>query len=289
MRWREYKANSMTNNILRPFIIGSKNIRGKIVKLDQALDQVLTSHDYNDAISKILGEALLAISLIGSDMKSGGILTLQFQSEGDIRIFVADVTGDLHIRGYVEYNDNIDFTNKNNAKDLFDKGYLVVTIDPADSNQRYQGIVEIKGDTISEMLTNYIVTSEQIETVIKVAVNKIDGKWVGGGLILQKLPSNEEEDLKLWEDAEVFANSVKDEELLSNEIDDLSLLKRLFGMHDVIAFDQRVVEAKCRCSHLKALKLLQTLDKEELETLKVDGKLIVKCQYCNKTNEFTHI
>lgn len=277
------------SNIIRPFIIDNKNFRGKLVRIDEALDSILSSHSYHDAISKILGESLVVLSMIGSDLKNGGIITLQFQSEGDIKIFVADITGELHLRGYVEYNENTNFSERSTAKSLFGNGYLVVTIDPAESHQRYQGIVDIKGENISDMLTNYITNSEQIPTYIKTLVKKENGKWRGAGLIIQKMPDSESSEVENWEELEIFASSVRDYELISDNISDTDLLTRLFGTHEVIAFEQRQIIAKCRCSHLRALKLLQSLDKEELESLKVDGKLIVKCNYCNKTNEFEHI
>jgi molecular chaperone Hsp33 len=63
--------------------------------------------------------------------------------------------------------------------------------------QRYQGIVEMKGDTLEAMAETYFRQSEQIPTVVRLAVAELidrdeDGKprhsWRAGGIVVQFLP-----------------------------------------------------------------------------------------------------
>jgi molecular chaperone Hsp33 len=65
-------------------------------------------------------------------------------------------------------------------------GYLAITIQPR-NGQRYQGIVEIIGDTLSECLEQYFLQSEQLPSRVWLAAN---GSQCGG-LFLQRLPAEQ--------------------------------------------------------------------------------------------------
>ncbi|MBN8828463.1 MAG: Hsp33 family molecular chaperone HslO [Sphingobacteriia bacterium] len=284
----------MANNFVRSFIIDTNNVRGKIVKLDNVIDNILKRQSYPDIISKLIGESMLALSMIGYDLKTDGIITLQFTTNNILKIFVADITASMNLRGYAEIAEEADFTKNYAFSEIMGKGQIVITIDPGGENStRYQGIVEINGNSVSEVITNYIINSEQINTVMKLHVEKVNGNWCGGGVIIQKMPKPSNSTLDEiddnWEELRIFTESVSEEELVNSELSNEDLLKRLYGTHDIVLFDKKEIGDKCRCSPLKALKVLKSLPEEELESLKVDGKVVIKCQFCNTETVFEHI
>ena len=73
---------------------------------------------------------------------------------------------------------------------------LALTIDQGAHTQRYQGIVQLDGDSLEEAARTYFRQSEQIPTDVRLAVAKLltpgDGgareHWRAGGLLAQFLP-----------------------------------------------------------------------------------------------------
>ena len=87
------------------FMIPSQHARGRAVRLDAVLDEILSAHDYPPPITHLLAEALVLIALIGSLLKEEGAqVTMQAQTEaGPVSLLACDYKdGDL--RGYVDFD-----------------------------------------------------------------------------------------------------------------------------------------------------------------------------------------
>ncbi|AZL15252.1 Hsp33 family molecular chaperone HslO [Rickettsiales endosymbiont of Stachyamoeba lipophora] len=269
---------------LRPFLVGSSNIRGKIVKAGKNLSEIIDKHRYPQAISNILFEALMIASMFGSDLKKDGIITIQMVSNKIIKHLVVDATDKLDLRGYVSFDpQELAEAQNPNFEDLLGQGNITITIDLGEGYDRYQGIAEITGSGVAEIFMNYISNSEQLPTIIKIAISD-DGDYRGGALMVQYIPGNSSilatnED---WREVEMFTNTITQEELLEENIDGKGLLKKLYNEHDVMVFDKKPLGNKCRCSHLRALKVIKSLPQEEIDSLKIDGKISVKCEFCKK-------
>ena len=64
------------------FTIPSRDARGRLVRLDSSLDEILSVHDYPAPITHLLAEALVLITLMGSLVKDDGSqVTMQAQTE----------------------------------------------------------------------------------------------------------------------------------------------------------------------------------------------------------------
>ncbi|MBV1900785.1 MAG: Hsp33 family molecular chaperone HslO, partial [Kordiimonadaceae bacterium] len=160
------------DNELRPFQIEGMDVRGRAVRLGTVADQILVAHDYPEPIARILGEMLVLASLLGSILKFEGIVTIQTKSGGPVPMLVADyermADGSGHLRGYADidhiklaaYGKNPSFNGLIGSK----SGYLALTIDQGEKMERYQGIVDLTGDSLSEVARNYFVNSEQTPT-----------------------------------------------------------------------------------------------------------------------------
>ena len=60
-----------------PFEVGALDLRGRLTRLGPALDEILTKHDYPAAVGKLLGEAIVLTTLLGSSLKFDGRFILQ--------------------------------------------------------------------------------------------------------------------------------------------------------------------------------------------------------------------
>lgn len=311
-------ANNNTGEIfldlVQPFLIDKSSVKGKLVRLGESLDIILHRHDYPEVVSKLLGEMLVVISMLGASLKIDGLLTAQMKSDGPVRFLVADCTSEAEIRGYAEYDEDklkalaaIKKPSEYTFKDIVGEGYLAITLDQGADMERYQGIVGLEGDSLIETLKSYYENSEQIDVALKVYVGQAyndSGKlsWVGGGIMVQKLPEeggikgpgkirldalNEDVADDNWNRAVAFVGTVRDYELLDPTLPPRDLLFKLFHEDGVWAFDSKPYKIGCRCSRERIQNILLTMPVDDIEHIKVDGAIKVTCQFCNKEEIFT--
>jgi molecular chaperone Hsp33 len=293
------------DNELLPFQIEGMDVRGRAIRLGTVVDLILKAHDYPDAVAKILGELLTLTGLLGSIMKFDGIVTVQTKSSGAVPMMVADFErredGVGRWRGYADIDqDKLSTYGKNPSfKGLIGSksGYLALTIDQGQDMERYQGIVDLQGESIAEIARNYFVNSEQTPTEIRMscARDKVTGHWRAGGIMVQHLARGEtgqerildRETQEHWERAGILMHSVKPAELLDPQLDLDTLLYRLYNEDGVRVFDAEHMVHACRCSRERLQTVLTQFDDTELQDMLIDGKIDVNCQFCNATYHFS--
>ena len=230
-------------------------------------------------------------------MKYEGIFTLQTKGDGPISLMVADVTSTGDVRGYAQFDaerlagaDTIDSAAPVPA--LLGDGYLAFTVDQGEHTERYQGIVELSGDTLSDGIQHYFRQSEQLDTGIKVAVAFTDLGWRGGALMLQRLPEDQVQQTlgsdvaDDWRRAMVLMGTCTDRELLDPNLPANDLLFRLFNEDGVRVWAPSDLNASCRCSRDRVATVLASLPRDEIADLKVNGNVEVTCEFCNSTYTF---
>lgn len=284
----------MTDNFYQSFQLESSHIRGRIVRLSGALDDILTAHDYPDDVLHLTGETMALGVMLSSMLKYDGIFTLQTKGDGPVTMLVADMTSDGKIRACASFKQDA-FPQagfKTNRAELLGNGYMAFTVDQGEYAERYQGIVELKPESLVSSVQSYFTQSEQIATGMVLSVGKVDGKWRACGIMLQQMPedtatynkdekSNVDEDD--WRRAMILLSSVKEEEPLSAEISADDLLFRLFHEEGVRVYDVHPLEKSCRCSPDRVEAILGTMAADDIEEITVDGKIVITCEFCSKS------
>lgn len=293
----------LTDDFVLPFQIEASRLRGRIVKLGPAIDEILTRHDYPPTVARFLAETATLAVLLASMLKYEGIFTLQTKGDGPIRLMVADVTSVGDVRAYAQFDPealakaerDVDIAP---AAALLGKGYIAFTVDQGQDTDRYQGIVELYGKTLTDCVQHYFRQSEQIDTGLTVSVDRevkpdgTPGQWRTGGIMIQRLPqeqglvaSDKEDD---WRRAMVLMASVTGDELLSTDLAASDLLYRLFHEDGVRIYDGHALRFGCRCSRERVETMLRSLPREEVQELKIDdGRVEVTCQFCSTDYHFT--
>lgn len=277
------------------FTVPGRNARGRTVRLGPVLDTILAAHDYPPAIRHLLAEALVLAALIGSLLKDeDSQLTIQAQTEGGIvDLLVCDYrAGEL--RGYVRHDpDRLAALGANPSLfALFGKGYLAVTFDLAARGQRYQGIVPLEGDSLAEACERYFGQSEQVPTLIRVAIRSGTDGCVAGGLLVQHLPEGEEGGERLharldhpdWEHVEIIAGSVRHDELVDRALPLEDLVWRIFHEEEEVRVTLGNPLARgCRCSpeHYRAI-LSRFPEEGRAEMRDESGAIVVDCAFCSR-------
>jgi molecular chaperone Hsp33 len=280
---------------LLSFTIPDRNARGRVVRLGPVLGKILAAHDYAPVIKRLLAEALVLTALLGGLLKrQGGQLTLQAQTEGGVvELMVCDYR-DGELRGYVKHNAGrvAELGEHPSLSELFGKGYLAVTFDIADGDTRYQGVVPLEGQSLTQAVENYFEQSEQVPTLIRTAVEARVADCVAGGMLVQHLAETEEGRDRLharldhpeWEHVAVLAHTVRPGELLDPKLSPEALVWRLFHEEPEIRVQPTAMLTRgCRCSVVHFEEVLARFPKEDRRDMRDEQGIIrVDCAFCSR-------
>ena len=261
------------------FLLPDHHVRGQIVQLDRSYQGVLANADYPPEVAVQLGQALAAVSALGSTIKLDGSIILQVQGDGPLHTLVAQANNAGEIRGLARGFENIDEEQGFGA--LLGQGRLVITID-GEGGRRYQGIVQLEGDRLAAVLGNYFDQSEQLRTHIHLAADPRQAAC----FLLQQLPGdNTGDQSELWQEALVLSQTLSDPELLT--LPARQILHRLFHELDVQLFEPAALSFRCRCSREKIVPaILQMGYPEAMALVETEGEIRADCEFCNRGYRF---
>lgn len=288
-------------DLIHPFQIEGVEVRGRLVRLAPAIDDILKRHNYPDAVSTLLGEALALVAALGGMLKFDGVLTLQTKGDGPIGMLLADWRSPGNLRGYASFDaakvETVLATGPATIDRLLGKGYLAFTIDQGPDMERYQGIVPIEGANLADAAARYFGQSEQINASFRIAAGKREGRWRASCLMIQRLPPSnpigappspkdvEREDA--WTRANLLIETVGAPELLDPALEANMLLYRLFHEDGVRVYTPQPVQARCRCDAARVRTVLRSFSAEELADMTIDGRITVTCEFCSAGYEFS--
>nr|WP_281380654.1 Hsp33 family molecular chaperone [Brevundimonas basaltis] len=285
-------AAPMADNLAAAFQIEGWPVRGRLVRLGETIDAILSAHAYPEPVAALLGEACVLAALIGSSLKFEGRLIVQAQGDGPVRYVVADYDTRGHLRGYCRFDEaevaaaSQGFARPG-AKTLLGGGLFVMTLDRGPDFERTQGITPIEGESLSLAAEHYFQQSEQIPTRVRLAVGAVTTgagtAWRAGGALIQLIAgdaargSTEE----AWDRSRALFQTLADDELIDPTVSPETLLFRLFHEDGVRLENPRALQAVCRCSKDRIGTVLSSFSPEErAEMVEPDGKIRVACEYC---------
>jgi molecular chaperone Hsp33 len=283
------------SDTLMGFTLPGRNARGRVVRMEGVLEEVLSAHDYPAPITHLLGEALVLAALMGGLIKGEQAqLTLQAQTQGGIvKLLVCDYRAGA-VRGYADFDGERLATLGANPSlaALFGEGYLAITFE-TEGRQRYQGIVPLEGDSLAEACESYFSQSEQIPTLIRVASRARVGGRMAAGLLVQHLPDGEEGRERLhvrldhpdWEHVAVLAGTISHDELLDPALSLEGIAWRLFHEEPEVRVQPGdKLSRGCRCSSAHYETIIARFPADEQDEMRgPDGIIAVDCAFCSKT------
>ncbi len=271
----------MENNQLNRYLFEDLSVRGELVQMSQPFQQIIASKDYPAPVQTLLGELLVATSLLTATLKFEGSITMQLQGDGPVSLAVINGDHDQKLRGVARFEGEI--ADDATLHQMMGKGHLVITIKPTKGEQ-YQGVVGLEGDTLSEVIEGYFERSEQLKTRIWIRTGEQDGQKHAAGMLLQVMPDGTGSD-EDFERLEQLTNTVKNEELFTLPAQEL--LYRLYNQEKVQLFPAQEVEFFCGCSRERSAGAILTIDRAEVEDiLKTEGIVSLQCDYCGSKYDF---
>jgi molecular chaperone Hsp33 len=283
------------DDLVAAFQIEDMPVRGRITRLSAAVDEVLAAHAYPDPVADLLGEACALAALVGSGLKSDGRLIVQAQGDGPVSYVVADYDASGALRGYCRFDPervaqaSEGFTRPG-ARALLGEGVFVMTVDPGEGMERYQGMTPIEGETLALCAEQYFSRSEQTPTRVRLAVGQVDvgegPHWRAGGILLQYIAGDDARGSTddAWTRAQALFETTGEDELIDPTVSTPLLLYRLFHEDGARLFEPKPVRAFCRCSPQRIEDLLRSFTAEERTGMvEPDGAIKVTCEYCSRS------
>lgn len=266
------------SDTLQRFLFENAAIRGELVRLDATWRAVLSKHDYPEPLARVMGEMMAAGALLAATLKFNGTLIMQIQGTGPVRLVVVECTAQFALRATAKWEGGLSDTD---FAALVGDGKFAITLDPKDGGTTYQGIVELRGRSVAEVLEHYMERSEQLGTKLVLAA---DG-GLACGLLLQKLPEGTSEDADAWNRVNQLAATLSSNELL--QLPFAAIVHRLFHEEDVRIFEPQPVHFECSCSRERVSGMLRMLGLDEVRSILAEqGQVEVGCEFCNQRYVF---
>ena len=277
---------------------------GRIVRLKSTLKTILDNHQYPADISNALSETTALAALMSAMLKFKGLFTLQIQGNGPVSLLVTDVSAEGKVRSAAKFDEEKLKKAKalRKTEDIIEQtphlvggGYMALTIDEQNGLPPYQGIVDLKGKNLTELALRYFKNSEQIDTLLKLFVQKSGKSYVAGGIILQPTPQKGGKENELsaqilaqtFEEAKVFIDSLQTKEMFDSSLSNDEILYRLFHQHNLQTSGVKTFKFGCRCSREKLKNTLLSFGKQEIDGLYDENNNIqATCQFCGQKYVF---
>ncbi|MDH5444068.1 MAG: Hsp33 family molecular chaperone HslO [Gammaproteobacteria bacterium] len=269
------------SDTLQRFLFEQAPIRGASVQLSATWQAILERHSYPKPVQDLLGEMMAAAALLSSTLKMKGRMTLQLQGEGPLKLMMVECIDGHALRGIAQCDEVV----PEDMPSLVGNGRLVITLEPEESKERYQSIVNLVGQSLSDALTDYLIRSEQLETYLWLSADHLHT----AGLMIQKLPSDwHEHEQLLWDKVYHLSATIKSEEML--HLPHQEIFHRLYHEEDVRIFEEEPICFRCTCTRDRVANMLRTLGHAEVkEIIKDQGGVRVACEFCNQKYEFDSV
>ncbi|MGO9444046.1 MAG: Hsp33 family molecular chaperone HslO [Thiobacillaceae bacterium] len=267
---------------LTRFVFEHAPVKGGIVHLSETWRIVKQHAEYPVPLKNVLGELLAAAALLTAGLKFDGSLILQLHGTGPVKLIVVEATSQRTLRATAKWDGEV---TEPSLAGLLGDGRFVMTLDQSKAGKlNYQGIVPLQGQSIAEILSHYMASSEQLETRIYLATND----HVAAGMLLQKLAARDVEDPDAWNRAAHLADTIRPDELLDLTANDILL--RLFHEETLRRFDQEPLAFRCTCTPERVSSMLTLLGREEVESILAEqGRVEVRCDFCDTMYTFDSV
>jgi len=273
-----------------PFHLDERPVRGRLVRLGPLADALLGRHDYQPEVAQLSGQAMALAAGLAAALKFEGSFSLQAKGDGPVSLLLADCTHAGALRGYAKVNqERLAGLEAPNAATLLGKGFLAFTCDQGPDMDRYQGIVAIEGETLTDMTGGYFRNSEQLDTYVRLACEKTPAGWRASALLMERVAGagwldqqmDQEQQQEAWQTATILARTISTDELLDDTLSGEQVLHRLFHAEGLRLDRPKPLSYGCRCSRDRLLNVLGGFSTDDLDHMADDGTITMTCEFCN--------
>ena len=320
--WKKIMKSSQKTSfkdMVLPFQLDLSDIRGRMARLDNVLDEVLSQHNYPPMIEALVAEMVLLTTLIGQTMKLRWKLSLQVRGDGPVRLIATDYYGPdvddqpARVRAYASFNAEKIEPSLDGFSQI-GKGYFAILIDQGRDTKPYQGITPIAGGSLSTCAETYFAQSEQLPSRFLLAFGhsqERDGTngWRAGGIMLQHMPTAGEnvdidkiesidgklqsgdllgeEENENWNRVNLLLDTAEQLELVGPSLSPTRLIQLLFHEEKPRVFDAQKIIFGCTCSRARVKQSLSIYSAKDIGyMITEDNQVTADCQFCGSHYSF---
>ncbi|MGI8467112.1 MAG: Hsp33 family molecular chaperone HslO [Pyrinomonadaceae bacterium] len=269
-----------------------KTMRVMAAITTETVAEAMRRHQTSPTVSAAFGRVLTGTLLLASSLKDFDRLTVKIEASGAVKGIVAEANADGKVRGYVK-NPHAELPPNGSGKfdvaGIIGNGMFHVLresgFDIGLYREPYHGSVPLVSGEIAEDFAYYLAKSEQVPSAVMLGVllkNSAPFVRAAGGVMIQMLPGANEHIITMIEDTIAHAphlTSIIDENTTPQD-----LLKLALGEIDFEMLEEKSVEFKCNCSAERAVSMVASLGKAEVESiLEEDKGAAITCGFCNET------
>jgi molecular chaperone Hsp33 len=135
---------------LQKFMFENSLVRGELIEISDAWQQVQARRSYPPAVSAMLGEMMAAAALLSANLKFDGTIIMQIHGDGPVPLLVVECDAALRLRATAKLSEDAQIDEDAGLQQLVNAhgdGRFAITLDPADKKpgqQAYQGIVALE-------------------------------------------------------------------------------------------------------------------------------------------------
>lgn len=307
------------DDTILPFQLDRSHIRGRVVRLDATLDQILAQHDYPAPVQALVADLALLTALIGQTIKLRWKLSFQVRGDGPVSLIATDYFAPksegepAEIRAYASFDADALPDQSDDPFGLIGAGVFGVLIDQGPDMAPYQGITPLTGGSLAACAQTYFAQSEQLPTqfVLGAALSEepaTGAAWRGGGIMIQQIPKSSRpeaeeaapddgllrdkdllsgDEAESWNRTKILMETAELTELVGPRVAPQTLLLRLFHEEAPRIFDAQPVRFGCTCSREKVENIIAHYTEDEIhEATNPDGLITADCQFCGEQYHF---
>ncbi len=274
-------------DVMLPFSFVKAQVRGKILRLNSVAEDLLHRFSTHPSLDKIFLETLALSEIIASNFKFEGTFKLQINCYNSIlKGILCDANNNGEIRAYLSVDEQKFASKKNQAeisfKELCSEGYMIFHMYFVGAKHPYQGVVELKGDSVVQSALSWFHMSEQIKTYINI-VPDVKNKAVFA-LFLQRIADqyateeDQAEQNDLFSTLEILSNTLTFKEAFQDNFADI--INKLYHQFDPLIYEKKQLIYKCSCDGEKIRELLESINKTEPKT--DNSPVEIECSFCGK-------
>ncbi|MFW6287350.1 MAG: Hsp33 family molecular chaperone HslO [bacterium] len=271
-------------------ITTNKEVRALALRSTKLVEKARKSHNTTPVATAALGRAMSGALLMGSMIKSGEEVGLIIEGDGPLKRIVVEANQKGLVRGYVA-NPNIEMKlnqyGKLDVASAIGRGTLKIIKNKL-LKEPYESTIPLVSSEIGDDLTYYFTQSEQTPSAVGLGVLVDTNLSVkaAGGFIIQLLPDAQESTIIKLEENLKEINTVS--RLIEDGKSPEELLEKVLAGFEFKVMARKDIQFQCKCDRERIGVLLMSLDDEEIEDiLEKDGKVEVKCHFCNENYSFS--
>ena len=257
--------------------------------------EAVRRHGTSPTVAAALGRTLTGTLLLGSSLKELDRLTVQIVSDGPIGGITAEANARGKVRGYArnpQAHAPLNGAGKLDVRAVVGSGMFYVThesgYDVGLYREPYRGSVPLVSGEIAEDFAYYLTKSEQIPSAVMLGVLLSAARpgdafvSAAGGLVIQIMPGADEKMVAAIESS--VSRTPQTTAMIREGARPRDLLRVALGAVEFEILEERAVNFACSCSYERAVSLISSIDRTELESMLHEDKgAVMTCHFCNST------